>query len=290
MRTARTPPDLDAEREVDLSRWRSAVAARWWLLAAGLVAGGVLGLLASVGGSQVYRAQALISLGQPFSPTGSAPVNSFATNPRAVSEIVRSESALKQAAAAAGLHVGALRGKVSSGQVGTGTGTAAARNVPLVNVTVTGAKPGKVEAAANELAQIVVDRTTAKYVGLKIRTFNETLKSIQERLDTLAPRITLLESAIEDQRRSFDERLLLVTQLDNAQERRGQLLDLQTTTQQQLALAVTVESAQIVQQAAAAKTTARSRRNSIAIGALIGLLAGLIVAIAWDPVVARRTP
>jgi uncharacterized protein involved in exopolysaccharide biosynthesis len=289
MSTARTP-DLDAEGEVDLSRWRSAVAARWWLLAIGLVAGAVLGLLASVGGSQVYRAQALISLGQPFSPTGSAPVNSFATNPRAVSEIVRSESALKQAAAAARLHVGALRGKVSSGQVGTGTGTAAARNVPLVNVSVTGAKPGKVEAAANELAQIVVDRTTAKYVGTKIRTFNDTLKSIQERLDTLAPRITILENAIEDQRRSFDERLLLVTQLDNAQERRGQLLDLQTTTQQQLALAQNVESAQIVQKAAAAKTTARSRRNSIAIGALIGLLAGLIAAIAWDPVAARRTP
>jgi uncharacterized protein involved in exopolysaccharide biosynthesis len=290
MTASRTPPDLDAEREVDLGRWRSAVAARWWLLVIGLVVGAVLGLLASVGGSQVYRAQALISLGQPFSPTGSAPVNSFATNPRAVSEIVRSESALKQAAAAAGLHVGALRGKVSSGQVGTGTGTAAARNVPLVNVSVTGAKPGKVEAAANELAKIVVDRTTAKYVGTKIRTFNDTLKSIQERLDTLAPRIKILETAIEDQRRSFDERLLLVTQLDNAQERRGQLLDLQTTTQQQLALALNVESAQIVQKASAAKTTARSRRNSIAIGALIGLLAGLIAAIAWDPVVARRMP
>lgn len=290
MTASRTPPDLDAEREVDLGRWRSAVAARWWLLVIGLVVGAVLGLLASVGGSQVYRAQALISLGQPFSPTGSAPVNSFATNPRAVSEIVRSESALKQAAAAAALHVGALRGKVSSGQVGTGTGTAAARNVPLVNVSVTGAKPGKVEAAANELAKIVVDRTTAKYVGTKIRTFNDTLKSIQERLDTLAPRIKILETAIEDQRRSFDERLLLVTQLDNAQERRGQLLDLQTTTQQQLALALNVESAQIVQKASAAKTTARSRRNSIAIGALIGLLAGLIVAIAWDPVVARRMP
>jgi uncharacterized protein involved in exopolysaccharide biosynthesis len=288
MTTTREEAVLDGEREVDLGRWRAAVATRWWLLVVGLVIGAVLGLFASVGGQQVYRAQALISLGQPFSPTGSAPVNSFATNPRAVSEIVRSESALKQAAAAAGLHVGALRGKVSSGQVGAGTGNAA-RNVPLVTVTVTGARPGKTEAAANELAKIVVDRTTAKYVGTKIKAFNDLLAGIQDQLDSLVPRINQLEAEVDNRSLTALDRLVLATQLDNAQQRRGQLLDLQTQTQQQLALAQNVESAQIVQQAAAAKTTARSRRNSIAIGALIGLLVGLIVAIAWDPVAARQS-
>jgi uncharacterized protein involved in exopolysaccharide biosynthesis len=287
MSTTRDAVDLDGEREVDLGRWRAAVAARWWLLVVGLVAGAVLGLLASVGGSQVYQAQALISLGQPFSPTGSAPVNSFATNPRAVSEIVRSESALKQAAAAAGLHVGALRGKVSSGQVGIGTGSAP-RGVPLVTVTVTGAKPGKIETATNELAKIVVGRTTAKYVGTKIKAFNGLLGSVQEQLNSLKPRINALQEQVEAPGIAALDKLVLLSALDNAQQRRGQLLELQTTTQQQLALAQNVESAQIVQKAAAAKTTARSRRNSIAIGALIGLLAGLIVAIAWDPVAARR--
>jgi uncharacterized protein involved in exopolysaccharide biosynthesis len=288
MTTTREGAVLDGEREVDLGRWRAAVAARWWLLVAGLVAGGVLGLLASVGAEQVYRAQALISLGQPFSPGGASPVNSFATNPRAVSEIVRSESALKQAAAAAGLHVGALRGKVKSGQVGTGTGTAA-RNVPLVTVTVTGSRPGKTEAATNELAKIVVARTTANYVGTKIKGFNELLAGIQDQLDSLVPRITQLEATVEDRRLAALDRLVIATQLDNAQQRRGQLLDQQAQTRLQLALAENVESAQIVQKAVAAKTTARSRRNSIAIGALIGLLVGLIVAIAWDPVAARQS-
>jgi uncharacterized protein involved in exopolysaccharide biosynthesis len=287
MSTPRSAPDLDAEREVDLGRWRTAIAARWWLPVVGLVAGAILGLLASVGGAQVYRAQALISLGQPFSPTGSAPVNSFATNPRAVAEIVRSESALKQAAVAAGLHVGALRGKVSSGQVGTGTGNAV-RNVPLVTVSVQGAKPTKVEVAANELAKIVVDRTTAKYVGTKIKTFKLTLASIQEQLNSLKPRINALQSQVDASGVAPLDKLVLLSALDNAQQRRGQLLELQTTTQQQLALAENVESAQVIQKAAAVKTTARSRRNSLAIGALIGLIAGLVAAIAWDPVTSRR--
>jgi hypothetical protein len=288
MSTTREQAVLDGEREVDLGRWRSAIAARWWLLVVGLVIGGVLGLFASVGGQQVYRAQALIALGQPFSPGGGTPVNSFATNPRAVSEIVRSESALKQAAAAAGLHVGALRGKVSTGQVGAGTGNAA-RNVPLVTVTVTGSRPAKTAAATNELAKIVVERTTAKYVGTKIQGFNELLAGIQDQLDSLVPRITQLEATVEDKSISSLDRLVIATQLDNAQQRRGQLLDQQSQTRLQLALAQNVESAQIVQKAAAAKTTARSRRNSIAIGALIGLLVGLIVAVAWDPVAARQS-
>ncbi len=280
-------PDLDAEREVDLARWRRAVAVHWWLPVAGIVAGAILGLLASIGAAQIYKAQALISLGQPFSPTGSAPVNSFATNPRAVAEIVRSESALKQAAAASGLHVGALRGKVSTGQVGLGTGQAA-RNVPLITVTVQGQKPLKVEKAANELAKVVVDRTTAKYVGTKIKTFELTLASIQEQLNSLKPRINALQAQVEQGGLAPLDKLVLLSALDNAQQRRGQLLDLQTTTQQQLALAQNVESAQVVQEAAAVKTTARSRRNSIAIGALIGLIAGLVAAVVWDPVAARR--
>lgn len=274
--------DYDAEREVDLSRWRAAVAARWWLLVAGVVAGGLLGAVLSLGGGSVYKATSLMSLGQPFSPTGSAPVNSFSTNPRAVSEIVRSESAIKQAAAAAHVGPGALRGHVSVGTVGTQTGAGATRSAPLITVTVQLGKPKRAEDAANELAKIVKERTTDPYVGTKIRTFNRSLESYQSQLDALAPRIRLLTEATRNQTIPFFNRLDLATQLDNAEQRRGQLLDLQTTTQQQLALAENVESAQIIQPAAAVKSTARSRRNSILVGALIGLIAGTIAAIVVD--------
>jgi uncharacterized protein involved in exopolysaccharide biosynthesis len=269
------------EREVDLAHWRAALVAWWWLPVGGLVLGVLAGAVVSLGGAANYKAQALMTLGQPFSPTGSAPINSFATNPRAVAEIVRSETALKQAASECQGRVGALRGKVSSAQVGTGTG-AARTAAPLITVTVQGPKPKKVECEANGLAAIVKGRTTTPYVGTKIRTFNRQLGSIQERLDALAPRITLLERAINDQRRAFDERLLLATQLDSAQERRGQLLDQQTTIQQQLALAENVESARVIQPASAVKSTARSRRNSILVGALIGLILGAIAAIVVD--------
>ena len=63
-------PDPDAEREVDLHRHWNALVERWWLPAAGAVAGIVIGLLVSFGGNQVYTAKTTVYLGQPLSPTG----------------------------------------------------------------------------------------------------------------------------------------------------------------------------------------------------------------------------
>jgi uncharacterized protein involved in exopolysaccharide biosynthesis len=285
--TRTPPPELDVEQEIDFRRWRESIVARWWLPAAGLVAGIVLGLLVSIGGAQVYQAKALISLGQPFSPGGGA-IQSFATNPRAVGEIVRSESAIKQAAHAGGMRPGQLRGKVSSAQVGVGSGAGARLAVPLVELSVQGSKPAKVERAANELAKIVVARTSTPYVGTKIKGFTEQLTSLQEQLNVLAPRITALEREVGNTSLAPLDRLLLATQLDNAQQRRGQLINTQSLVQQELALAQNVESAKVIQEAAAVKTTARSRRNSVLVGALIGLILGLVAALVADAAVRPR--
>jgi len=275
------PPELDVEQEIDFRRWREALVARWWLPVAGLVAGIVIGLIVSVGGAQVYTAKALISLGQPFSP-GGGPIQSFATNPRAVGEIIRSESAIRQAARAAGMRPGQLRGKVASAQVGVGTGAGARAVVPLIELSVQGAKPAKVERATNELADIIVARTSTPYVGTKIKGFTDQLSSLQEQLNVLAPRITELEREVADKSIAPLDRLLLATQLDNAQQRRGELINTQSLVQQELALAQNVENAKVIQPAAAVKTTARSRRNSVLVGGLIGLILGLVAALVAD--------
>ena len=68
--TAPAPPsrgfDPEAEQEVDFAHYVKLLGARWWLLAAGLVAGAVIGYLVSLGGNQVYQATATIYLGQPY--------------------------------------------------------------------------------------------------------------------------------------------------------------------------------------------------------------------------------
>jgi uncharacterized protein involved in exopolysaccharide biosynthesis len=283
-----TPSDLDAEQEVDLRSIWERIAARWWLPVFGVLLGLVIGFALALGGGKVYEAETLLAMGQPFSPNGGAPVQSFLTNPRAVSEIIRSESALRKAANAADLPVRALRGKVSTATPGASGPGARTTGAPLVTIKVIAAQPRKAERAADSLANEVIARTSAKYVDTKIKAFDEQLVSIQDQLNTLVPRIAQLEEAVNDKGLSALDKLVLVSSLDNAQARRGQLLGRHSDVKQQLALAENVEKAQVVESASAAKTTARSGRNGALVGGLIGLLLGCVAALLADPLLARR--
>ena len=280
--------DLDDEREVDLRSAWQRISARWWLPVGGLAVGIVAGVLLALGGGQVWRAETLLALGQPFSPNGGAPVQAFLTNPRAVSEIIGSESALKAAAAAADLRVGQLRGRVSTQTVGATGAAARTTGASLVTIGVEGDAPGKVERASDSLARTVIQRTSAQYVDSKIGTFKLQLDSIQDQLNSLAPRITAAEAAVEEPGLTALDKLVVTGQLDNAQQRRGQLLEQQTTLQQQLALAENVEKAQVITPAAARQVTARSARNSALVGGLVGLLLGAAAALLAEPILARR--
>jgi Skp family chaperone for outer membrane proteins len=282
MTTPRQSPELDAEREVDLARWRRALARLWWLPVAGLVLGAIVGVLYSFRGTTNYQASALISLGQPTSP-GGALVNGFGQNPRAISLIVSSASAQAQAADRADMRPGALRGHVSVAQVGTTTGAGATRSTPLISLTVTGAHPANVAAAANALAGIVVQKTTAAYVLEKIKTFNSTLQSVDRQLTAIQRELTTVSAALAASTKLDPlQRLVIVSQEDNAETRQGNLIAQQNTLQQQLAFAKNVESASVITQARAVKASAHSRGTSLVIGAIIGLILGAIAAIVAD--------
>ena len=288
-RVTSAPHDPDAEREVDLRSVWARIAARWWLPVLGTILGLAIGFALALGGGKVYEAETLVAMGQPFSPNGGAPVASFLTNGRAVAEIIRSEAALEQAAKASGLRVRALRGNVTSQIVGASGPGARTTGAPLVTIKVVAAAPGKAEKAADALAKEVIERTSAQYVDTKIGAFNRALVSIQERLNTLAPRIAQLEQAVNEPGLAALDKLVLVSSLDNAQASRGTLLTRQSDVQQQLALAENVEKTQVIEPAAAVKTTARSGRNGALIGALLGLLLGSAAALFADSFLARRT-
>ena len=289
MTAPRPSEDLDGEREVDLARWRRSLVALWWIPVAGLIVGAIAGVLYSFRGGSTYQASALISLGQPLSPGGSL-IPSYGTNPRAVSQITSSAFAQDQAAAKADMRPSALRGHVSVAQVGTATGAGATRATPLVSLTVTGAHPKNVAAAANELAKIVVQSTTASYVGVKVHTIQRTLKSLDQQLNSINARLQAVEQALNsDKSLDLVDRLLLVTQDDAALARQGNLLTQQGVQQENLAFAQEVESAKVVEPARATKSSARSRNTSLVVGAIIGLILGAILAIVLDARRPRRT-
>lgn len=280
-------PDLDAEQEVDVGRYWARVVSRWWLPVLGLCAGILLGYLVSVGGGKVYRAEALLYLGQPFSPDSSSAVFGLATNPRTVSEIVRSEAALKQAARVSGLPVRQLRGKVSTTTVSGGEGVARSTQLPLVRISVQGDAPVKVERAANALASRVISRVSS-YVDIKIEQYQRQIEARQVGIESIDRRLDTLNEALEAGRDLPPlDRLVIATQADNAQARRTALIQQQSTAEEQLALAQQVERSRVIERAASEPTTARSARNSIVVLGTIGLLLGLLAALLWDSIAGR---
>jgi Chain length determinant protein len=266
------PMDPDTEREVDLRRHWNALVLRWWLPAAGLAGGIVLGLLVSIGGSQVYTAKTTVYLGQPLSPTGGFQIQSDATNPSAVGQIIHSEAALREAARTAGMPVGKLRGNVTSRPV-SGALTKLGQS-PLVLITVTGSAPRQTQVAANKLAGIVIAQTST-YVNQLVDTLNAQVASYTRSLTAIDRASTGL---------SPTDRLIASIQ-------RAQIVDQLTTAKQQLALTQAVMRGKQETFAVATKTTARSRRNTVIVAALIGLLIGIFAALLWEPVAraVRRT-
>ena len=274
---------FDAEREVDLARWRRAVVALWWLPVAGLVIGAIVGVLYSFRGGTNYKATALISLGQPTSP-GGALVPSYGTNPRAVSQIVSGAKFQEQAANYADMRPAALRGHVSIGTIGS-AGAGAARTQPIISLTVTGAHGKNVALAANKLADIVVAQTTASYVQAKIKTFETTLANVKRQLNSITADLNVYTAALgEAQKKNLDplQQLVIIGQESNAEARQGNLIAQEETLQQQLVFATQVESAKVVEPAAAVKAAAHTKSTSLVVGALIGLILGAIVAIAGE--------
>jgi hypothetical protein len=133
----------------------------------------------------------------------------------------------------------------------------------------------------------VIDRTTKPYVGAKVLTLHRQLVSLQNRIDVQTQTVTLLQQEANNRSLAALDRLTLVSQLNGAEQLLGQLKDEQNTAQQQLAFSENVESATVVQPAAAVKSTARSTRTSMLVAGLIGLLLGALAAVLWEPLAAR---
>ena len=284
---------LDEEQEVDLSSAWQRLKLRWWLPIGGLVVGAIVGIALAVSGGSVWRAQTIVYLGQPFAPLGGGQIQSLATNPRTVGEIIRSESALKRASAVSGIPVSTLRSAISTKEL-VAVGQVRGIN-PLMEISVKGSGKRKVELAADALSRRVTERVSA-YVTEKVT-------QLDRQVDVSESQLAAVEARIETAQRQqaqlntdpsipLSEKLLLNLNLNSvittADARRTALQDDLSEAQQLLNLAENVEKSRVVEPAAASKTTARSSRTSLLIGALIGLVIGAIAALVVDPIAARR--
>lgn len=278
-----TPPppargfDPEAEQEVDFAKYVRLLAVRWWLLAAGLVLGAIIGYIVSLGGgAQVYSATATIYLGQPYSVGGNTQVFGLQTTPSAVGQIIKQQVVDTFVAKTCKTKESQFRKGISSAAVsGSSSSTTNAKSANLLTTISVQARKAKVaECAANQLARQTVNRL-GTYPRGKIA-------NLEAEIAYDKASIASIQQATSNPSISATDKLLLSTNLRTDQ------LD-QITATQLLLQARQIESPSIVTGAAAQKVTARSRRNTVVIAAVIGLILGALAALLWDAVVPRLT-
>jgi capsular polysaccharide biosynthesis protein len=275
--TAPAPPshgfDPEAEQEVDFAKYVRLLAVRWWLLAAGVVAGAVIGYLVSLGGTQVYAATATLYLGQPYSASGTVALQSPQTNPSTVGTVVHAQQVQQAVAAHCKASVKDFRKGISTKAV---TGFIAKNGqTPQIQLTVQAKKAKVAQCAANGLANAAVKKL-GTYADQKISTLSKQIEFDNGDIKTIT-------AAISNPAIASTDKLILLTELRTDQQDK-------IAATQLLSQAKQVEKPHVLVGAAARKVTARSRRNTVVVAALIGLILGALAALLWDSVVPRLAP
>jgi capsular polysaccharide biosynthesis protein len=261
--------DPESEQEVDFARYGRMLARRWWLVAAGVVVGVLIGYLVSLGGTKLYSATATIYLGQPYNASGSVTVIALQTNPSAVGQYANAQFLDNKVATQCHTTVKAFRKGISIQKIATSsTPTKATAQVnPLVTVTVQAAKTKVATCTANALSQLVVAQL-GTYPRHKLSQYTK-----QVAYDN--GEIKRLGAAMENPSIPATDKLVLETTLRNDQQ------DLQAYSGL-LNQAQFVELPQVAIPAASRQVTAQSSRNTVIIAALIGLILGVIGALFWE--------
>jgi hypothetical protein len=259
--------DPEAEQEVDFGRYWRLIFARWWLVAGGLVIGAVVGYSVSLGGSQTFKATATVYLGQPYSASGNVQLQAAQTNPSTVRQIAHAEIVVDKVARQCKAKPGDIRSGISTQTV---AGNIAKNGqTPLVSISVQAKKSRLASCAANGIVREVLARTSA-FANQKIANFSAQISNDQRN-------IAEINQALESGSLSATDKLVIQIRLAQAQSDKLQ-------TAQLLLQAKQVERPLVVTGAAAQRVTARSRRNTVVVAALSGLIVGAIGALMWDGV------
>lgn len=275
------PPSVDpgSEREIDLGRWRDAIRARLWFVIVGLVLGLVIGGLYSTKGASTYSATVTIEPAQPFGPDGQSVIN-YASSPLAIQLLVTATAAADYAAKVANMQPDKLAGNISTSSVLTNTGPVTQRGTVLIEITVT--LPNEVEAAAaaNALGTYIQSETESPYVRKSLAADKEIDAIYAADLNAVDKQLAAFQSTLNaDQNLDPIDKLVIVSDYNDAIQRQGNYQTQLNTNEAAYILAQDIEVAQIISPAASSKVTSRSRRDSIAVGGVIGLLIGLIAAL-----------
>jgi hypothetical protein len=281
--------------EIALGVYVRRVVRRWYVVVAAVVIAVIIAAAGSSSGHSTYRASALLSLGTPYTATGGAAITSaFCTSPIAPATLIKQDAIRIAAEHAAGLKAGQLKGHASSQAV---AGAVTKLNfTPAVNIIVQGPFTGdKTALAANSLAASVQQGCGA-YASTRLKITQARVGRELAEQKTLSLRLAQAQSTLakvqSDTSLSATQQLLAGTiaanTLSNVTQRQNQLDQFIGDDQSLVEQIKNVELTQIITRATASKVTAGGKSASFGVAVVLGLIAGIVLALVSDAVIPSR--
>jgi hypothetical protein len=293
-------PPVPPAGEVRVSDYVRRALRRWYVIVFAIVVAVLVVYLHGVSkASGQSTATASIYLGQPFSPGGSSVLSQTPlSNPTISISYVTAPQQIAAAARAAGIDRRNLRSHVTVTSAGGAT-TAAAKaagggGAPTISITVAGSwTRAKVQIVANSLAQALIgyaNRYTAlksKLVSARVVTEKAQLAALQDVQRRAQANLTAIDASSEAPLSKVAAESPYVSDLATAAQQIGTLTENLTNDQVALVATRDIESAQFIARATGHKVGTTTRRSSLIIAAMVGLILGVALALAWEALAAR---
>lgn len=280
---------------IDVGSWFATLARNWWVIAGLVVLGIVVGAVVTLAQPKEYTATASVYIGQTTDATGN-PMAGLNSNAKAAVQLLASQVVLKEAAERTGMDISASRlRRETTVETPSSTVKTTTSVVNIVVISVTDTDAERAAAAANALSEVLLERLESG-VDEKIAVLEKQLAENQEAYAASLARSVEAQEALADIATgggsAADKAAAASTWVALTQAAATQQESLSKSIQQTQLLLLSAqqnEQPRILHEAAVPDSPSGPQMTmNVAIGALAGLVIGVIVAFARRGLADRR--
>lgn len=280
---------------IDVGSWFATLARNWWVIVGLVVLGIIVGAVVTLAQPKEYTATASVYIGQTTDATGN-PMAGLNSNAKAAVQLLASQVVLKEAAERAGMDISASRlRRETTVETPSSTVKTTTSVVNIVVISVTDTDAERAAAAANALSEVLLERLESG-VDEKIAVLEKQLAENQEAYAASLARSVEAQQALADIAKgggsAGDKAAAASTWVALTQAAATQQESLSKSIQQTELLLLSAqqnEQPRILHEAGVPDApSGPSMTMNVAVGALAGLVIGVVVAFARRGLAERR--
>jgi capsular polysaccharide biosynthesis protein len=287
----------DDATTIDVGSWFATLLRNWWVILGLVVLGAVVGGVVTLASPKEYSATSSVYIGQTTDANGN-PMAGLNSNSKAATQLLASQEVLNEAAKRTGMKVSASRlRKETTVVTPSSTVKTSTSVVNIVVITVTDTNKLRATAAANALAEVLVERISPGVTG-KVALLQAQLDTGQKALTAATARAALAQSALAAiargsgsaaEKAAASAPYVAIVQAAATEQEAWQSAN--QKTELMLFTAKQVEQPRILHEAAVPDSpSGPSLTLNVAAGALAGFVIGIVVAFVRRRLAERGAP